>query len=118
MNDLRDLVNILDGLCIENTGFMIVEACKWGTSLSDREFWNLKVQGYCKELADSTSEDPISILTLVKRIENKYNEKKWKVLKVEELEDNMLNLTIKKYQEGSKNEENNDPEGEQVEAKK
>lgn len=112
MNDLRDLVYILDGFSIENTGFMVLEAHKGG------DFWSLKVQGYCKELTDSTSEDPISTLTLVERIENKYNsnEKKWKVLKVEELEDNMYNLTVKKYREDSKNEENNDPEGEQVEA--
>ena len=112
MNDLRDLVYILDGFSIENTGFMVVEAHKGG------DFWSLKVQGYCKELADSTSEDSISTLTLVERIENKYNssEKKWKVLKVEELEDNMYNLTVKKYLEDSKNEENHDSEGEQVEA--
>lgn len=114
MNDLRDLVYLLDGFSIENTGFMILEAHKGG------DFWSLKVQGYCKELADSTSEDPISTLTLVERIENKYNtdssKAKWKVLKVEELEDNMYNLTVKKYREDSKNEENNDPEGEKVEA--
>ena len=112
MNDLRDLVYILDGFSIENTGFRILEAHKGG------DFWSLKVQGYCKELADSTSEDPISTLTLVERLENKYNsnEKKWKVLKVEELKDNMYDLTVKKYREDSKNEENNDPEGEQVEA--
>lgn len=110
MNDLRDLVNILDGFCIENTGFMIVEAHK------DGDFWILKVQGYCKEIADPNSEDPISILTLVERIENKHNEKKWKALKVEKLEDNMYNLIIKKYQGDSKNEENNDPEREKVEA--
>lgn len=112
MNDLRDLVYILDGFSIENTGFRILEARKGG------DFWGLKVQGYCKELADSTSEGPISTLTLVERIENKYNsnEKKWKILKVEELEDNMYNLTVKKCREDSKNEENNDPEGEQVEA--
>ena len=112
MNDLRDLVYILDGFSIENTGFMILGAHKGG------DFWSLKVQGYCKELADSTSEDPISTLTLVERIENKYNsnEKKWKVLKVEEQEDNMYNLIVKKYLEDSKNEENHDSEGEQVEA--
>ena len=112
MNDLKNLVYILDGFSVENTGFMILEANKGG------DFWSLKVQGYCKEPADSASEDPVSTLTLVRRIENKYNssEKKWKVLKVEELEDNMYNLTVKKYQEDSKNEENNDSEGEQVEA--
>lgn len=114
MNDLRDLVYLLDGFSIENTGFMVLEAHKGG------DFWSLKVQGYCKELADSTSEDPISTLTLVERIENKYNtdssKAKWKVLKVEGLEDNMYNLTVKKYREDSKNEENNDSEGEQVEA--
>lgn len=114
MNDLRDLVYILDGFSIENTGFMILEARKGG------DFWGLKVQGYCKELADPASEDPISTLTLVERIENKYNsnEKKWKVLKVEELEDNMYNLTVKKYREDSKNEENNDPQEKQVETEK
>lgn len=107
MNDLRDLVYMLDGFSIENTGFMILEAKKGG------DFWSLKVQGYCKELADSTSEDPISTLTLVERIENKYNsnETKWKVLKVEELEDNMYNLTVKKYLEDNKNEENHNSEG-------
>lgn len=114
MNDLRDLVYILDGFSIENTGFMILEAQKGG------DFWSLKVQGYCKELAYYTSEDPISILTLVGRIENKYNtdssKAKWKALKVEELEDNMYNLIVKKYREDSKNEENHDSEGEQVEA--
>lgn len=101
MNDLRDLVYILDGFSIENTGFMVLEAHKGG------DFWSLKVQGYCKELADSTSEDPISTLTLVERIENKCNsnKKKWKVLKVEELEDNMYDLTVKKYREDSKDEE-------------
>ena len=46
---------------------MVLEAHKGG------DFWSLKVQGYCKELAYSTSEDPISTLTLVERIENKYN---------------------------------------------
>lgn len=35
---------------------------------------------------------------------------------MEELEGNMYNLTVKEYREDSKNEENNDPEGEQVEA--
>lgn len=107
MNDLKELVYILDGFSIENTGFMILEAHK------DGDFWSLKVQGYCKELADSTSEDPISTLTLVERIENKYNsnETKWKVLKVEELEDNMYNLTVKKYLEDNKNEENHNSEG-------
>ena len=112
MNDLRDLVYILDGFSIENTGFMILEAHKGG------DFWSLKAQGYCKELADPISEDTVSTLTLVERIENKYNsnEKKWKVLKVEELEDNMYNLTVKKYRKDSKNGENNNPKGEQVEA--
>lgn len=112
MNDLRDLAYILDGFSIENTGFMILEAHKGG------DLWSLKVQGYCKELADFTSEDPISTFTLVERIKNKYNsnEKKWKVLKVEELEDNMYNLIVKKYLEDSKNEKNHDSEGEQVEA--
>lgn len=116
MNDLRDLVYMLDGFSIENTGFMILEAKKGG------DFWSLKVQGYCKELADSTSEDPISTLTLVGRIENKYNtdssKAKWKVLKVEELEDNMYNLTVKKYREDSKNEENNGSQEKQVETEK
>ena len=114
MNDLRDLVYILDGFSIENTGFMVLEAHKGG------DFWSLKVQGYCKELADSTSEDPISTLTLVERIENKYNsnEKKWKVLKVEELEGNMYNLTVKKYREDSKNEENNGSQEKQMETEK
>lgn len=118
MNDLRDLVYILDGFSIENTGFRVVEAYKD----EDEDFWSLKVQGYCKELADPTSEDPISTLTLVERIENKYNtdssKAKWKVLKVEELEDNMYNLTVKKYREDSKNEENNDPQEKQVETEK
>lgn len=116
MNDLRDLVYMLDGFSIENTGFMILEAKKGG------DFWSLKVQGYCKELADSTSEDLISTLTLVGRIENKYNtdssKAKWKVLKVEELEDNMYNLTVKKYREDSKNEENNGSQEKQMEIEK
>ena len=114
MNDLRDLVYILDGFSIENTGFMVLEAHKGG------DFWSLKVQGYCKELADSTSEDPISTLTLVERIEDKYNsnEKKWKVLKVEELEGNMYNLTVKKYREDSTNEENNGSQEKQMETEK
>ena len=114
MNDLRDLVYILDGFSIENTGFMVLEAHKGG------DFWSLKVQGYCKELADSTSEDPISTLTLVERIENKYNsnEKKWKVLKVEELEGDMYDLTVKKYREDSKNEENNGSQEKQMETEK
>ena len=114
MNDLRDLVYILDGFSIENTGFMVLEAHKGG------DFWNLKVKGYCKELADSTSEDPISTLTLVERIEDKYNsnEKTWKVLKVEELEGNMYNLTVKKYREDSKNEENNGSQEKQMETEK
>ena len=116
MNDLRDLVYMLDGFSIENTGFMILKAKKGG------DFWSLKVQGYRKELADSTSEDPISTLTLVARIENKYNtdssKAKWKVLKVEEMEDNMYNLTVKKYRKDSKNEENNGSQEKQMEIEK
>ena len=118
MNDLRDLVYMLDGFSIENTGFMILEAKK----VEIFGVWSLKVQGYCKELADSTSEDPISTLTLVGRIENKYNtdssKAKWKVLKVEELEDNMYNLTVKKYREDSKNEANNCSQEKQMEIEK
>lgn len=114
MNDLKDLVGKLDGLSIENLGFMILEAS------NDKCLWHLKVQGYYKKLADSTSEDTISILPLVERIENKYgsNELKWKVLKVEETEDNLYDLTIMKYLEDSKNEENHNSEGKQVEAEK
>ena len=115
MNDLRDLVYILDGFSIENTGFRILEAKKGG------DFWSLKVQGYCKELADSTSGDPISTLTLVARIENKYNtdssKAKWKVLKVEELKNNLYDLTVK-YQGGNKSEENNGSQEKQMETEK
>lgn len=98
MNDLKDLVCRLDGLSIENLGFRVLEAS------NDKCLWHLKVQGYYKKLDDSTSEDTISedtisILTVVDRIENRYvsNELKWKVMKVEVMEDNMYNLTIRKY---------------------
>lgn len=114
MNDLRILVCRLDGLSIENLGFRVLEAS------NDKCLWYLKVQGYYKKLDDHTSEDTISTLSLVEKIEDRYgsNGLKWKVLKVEELEDNMYNLTVKKYREDNKNEENHNSEGEQVEVEK
>ena len=115
MNDLKDLAYRLDGLSIENLGFRILEAS------NDKCLWHLKVQGYYKKLDDSISEDTVSILTMVERIENRYsaNELKWwRVLKAEVMEDNLYDLTIMKYGEDSKNEENHDSEGKQVEAEK
>ena len=113
MNELKDLVNKLDGSCVENTGFMVLEANK------DKDFWYLKVQGYNKDLDFATTESSISAFSLIKRFEEEYNFKlkKWKVLKVEELEDNLYDLTVK-YQGGNKNEENNGPQEKQVETEK
>ena len=115
MNDLKDLAYRLDGLSIENLGFRILKA------INDKCLWHLKVQGYYKKLDDSISEDTVSILTMVERIENRYGAEElkwWRVLKAEVMEDNLYNLTITKYGEDSKNEENHDSEGKQVEAEK
>lgn len=113
MNELKDLVNKLDGSCVENTGFMILEANK------DKDFWYLKVRGYNKDLDFATTESSISAFSLMKRFEDEYfsKAKKWKVLKVEELEDNIYNLTVK-YQGGNKNEKNSDLQEKQVETEK
>lgn len=111
MNDLKDLAYRLDGLSIENLGFMVLEAS------NDKCLWHLKVKRYDKKLVDSTSKDTISIISLVERIENNYvsNELKWKVMKAEVIEDNMYNLTVMKYLEDNKNEENHNSEEKQVE---
>lgn len=108
MNDLKNLVYRLDGLSIERLGFRVLEAS------NDKCLWRLKVQGYYKKLEESISEDTISTLSLVEKIEDRYgyNELKWKVLKVEVMEDNMYNLTIMKCWEDNKNEENHNSEGE------
>lgn len=114
MNDLKYLVGRLDGLSIENLGFRVLEAS------NDKCLWHLKVQGYYKKLDDHTSEDTVSTLSLVEKIEDRYgsNRLKWKVLKVEVMEDNMYNLTVIKCWEDNKNEENHNSEGKQVEAEK
>ena len=111
MNELKDLVQRLDGLSIESIGFMILKATK------NNALWSLKVQGYYKKLDDSTSEDTISILPLVERIENKYDNKlKWKILHAEVTKgNNIYNLIVMKCLEDNKNEENHNPKGEQVE---
>ena len=105
MNELKDLVNMLDGLSCDNTGFMILRATK------DQDCWYLRAQGYHKELESFSTESSFSVFSLVEKIEGGYstNSKKWKVLKVEELKDNFYDLTIK-YQGGNKNEEKNDPQ--------
>ena len=109
MNELKDLVNMLDGFSCDNTGFMILKATK------DQFCWYLRVQGYHKELESFSTESSFSIFSLVEKIEGGYstNSKKWKVLKVEGLKDNFYDLTIK-YQGGNKNEENNGSQEKQM----
>lgn len=113
MNELKDLVNKLDGSCVENTGFRVLEAYK------DKDFWYLRVQGYNKDLDFATNESSISAFSLMMRFEEEYSFKlkKWKVLKVEELEDNIYKLTVK-YLGGNKNEENNGSQEKQMETEK
>ena len=113
MNELKDLVDMLDGLSCDNTGFMILKATK------DQVCWHLRVQGYHKELEFFSIESSISVFSLVEKIEDEYssNSKKWKVLKVEELKENLYDLTVK-YQGGNKNEENNGSQEKQVETEK
>lgn len=113
MNELKDLVNMLDGFSCDNTGFMILRATK------DQDCWYLRIQGYYKELDFFTTESSISVFNLVDRIEGEYssNSKKWKVLKVEELKNNLYDLTVK-YQGGNKSEENNGSQEKQMETEK
>lgn len=113
MNELKDLVNMLDGFSRDNTGFMVLRATK------NQDCWYLRIQGYHKELEFFTAERPFSVFSLVERIEDEYssNAKKWKVLKVEELKGNLYDLTVK-YQGGNKNEENNGSQEKQVETEK
>ena len=95
MNDLRDLIIALDGYSIEKTGFAVMEAHKGKSN-----FWSLTVKAYKKEEA-CTSEDPVCVLTLVDRIENKYgtHNNKWAVVKVEELEEGTFDLVVKKVED-------------------
>lgn len=113
MNELKDLVNMLDGFSCDNTGFMILRATK------DQDCWYLRIQGYHKDLESFTTESSFSVFSLVEKIEDEYstNAKKWKVLKVEELTYNLYDLTVK-YKGGNKNEENNGSQEKQVETEK
>ena len=113
MNELKDLVNKLDGFSCDNTGFKVLRANK------NQDYWDLIVQGYHKDLDFFSAKSSTSVFTLVDRIEDEYSNKpeKWKVLKVEELEDNIYNLTVK-YQGDNKNEENNNSQEKQMATEK
>lgn len=124
MNELKDLVNMLDGFSCDNTGFMILSAtkdqdCWYLRAAKDQDCWYLRVQGYHKELEFFSTESSFSVSSLVEKIEGEYstNAKKWKVLKVEELKNNLYDLTVK-YQGDNKNEENSGLQEKQMETEK
>ena len=96
MNDLKDLVITVDGYSVDKTGFEIIEAYK-GSSDS----WRLVVKAYKKEGKDFSSESDVSMLTLVDRIENRYDTHSSvrKVVKIEELIPGNFALTIKKVED-------------------
>ena len=96
MNDLKDLVVTVDGYSVDKTGFEIIEAYK-GSSDS----WRLVVKAYKKEGKDFSSESDVSMLTLVDRIENRYDTHSSvrKVVKIEELIPGNFALTIKKVED-------------------
>ena len=96
MNDLKDLVVTVDGYSVDKTGFEIIEAYK-GSSDS----WRLVVKAYKKEGKDFSSESEVSMLTLVDRIENRYDTHSSvrKVVKIEELIPGNFALTIKKVED-------------------
>ena len=93
MNDLRDLVIAVDGYSFDKTGFEITEAYK-----GKEGFWNLSVQSYKKEDKDRTCESKVSLLSIIDRIEGKYDihSYKWTVVKAEELAPGNFELTVKK----------------------
>ena len=100
MNYLKDIVNKLEGFCMDRTGFSVLEAKKMGDWIS------LEVEGYTKEEESpdyycSEAED-MSMLTVIKRIEAKKagTDFHWTVIKIEELSKGKYSLTLRK--EGTK----------------
>lgn len=93
MNDLKDLVIAVDGYSFDKTGFEITEAHK-----GKGDYWNLSVQSYKKEDKDCTCESKVSILSIIDRIEDKYNihSYEWAVVKAEELVPGSFVFTVKK----------------------
>lgn len=90
MNDLRDIVEVVDGYSIDRTGFEVTRAAK------NRGVWEIGVRAYRKEGENFTCEDPVSIVTLINRIENPYSssENKWRVLRIEDLCDGNFGISL------------------------
>lgn len=93
MNDLKDLVIAVDGYSFDKTGFEITEAHK-----GKGDYWSLSVKAYKKEDKDRTCESKVSILSIIDRIESKYNihSYEWAVVKAEELAPGSFELLVKK----------------------
>lgn len=109
MNDLKDLVIKVDGYSVDKTGFNVISAWK-----SKENLWKLTVEAYSKEGKDFSSESDVSMLTLVERIENKYDshKNKWAIVKIEEITTGSFELKVKRVTDEK---EDNSDKAEQVE---
>ena len=97
MNDLKDLVDALEGSSFDRTGYAISSAV-----LDKAGFWNLTVSAYWKEETSSTIEESeVGMLKIIERFEGAYgtHKYKWIVLKAEAHTEGAYFLLVKKVED-------------------